>query len=59
MTAEWETKLLQVQQGELSAEEFMQEIEVMIADLVRNYEKVKESEVLMKRKEKHYGRKLE
>ena len=59
MTAEWETKLLQVQQGELSAKEFMQEIEAMIADLVRNYEKVKDSEVLMKRKEKHYGRKLE
>ncbi len=59
MTAEWETKLLQVQQGELSAKEFMQEIEAMIADLVRNYEKVKNSKALMKRKEKHYGRKLE
>ena len=37
MTAEWETKLLRVQQGELSAKEFMEEIEAMIADLVRNY----------------------
>ena len=31
----------------------------MTADLVRNYEKVKDSEVLMKREEKHYGRKRE
>ena len=59
MTAEWETKLLQVQQGELSAKEFMEEIEAMIADLVRNYKNVRDSEMLMKRKEKHYGRKLE
>ena len=59
MTAEWETKLLRVQQGELSAKEFMEEIEAMIADLVRNYKNVRDSEMLMKRKEKHYGRKLE
>ena len=59
MTAEWETKLLQVQQGELSAEEFMQEIETMISDLVRNDEKVNDSKVLMKRKEKYHGRKRE
>ena len=59
MTAEWETKLLQVGHGELSADEFMREIETMISDLVRNYEKVKDSEVLMKRKEKNHGRKRE
>ncbi len=59
MTAEWETKLLQVGRGELSADEFMREIETMISDLVRNYEKVKDSKVLMKRKEKYHGGKRE
>ncbi len=59
MTAEWETKLLQVGRGELTADEFMREIETMVSDLVRNYEKVKDSEVLMKRREKYHGRKRE
>ena len=49
MTAEWEQKLLQVEHGELDADDFMSGIEGMIANLVMTYEKVKGADALMSR----------
>jgi DNA topoisomerase-3 len=50
MTAEWEEKLLRVERGELEPEEFMQEINEMIASLVETGEAVKGAEILMPKK---------
>ena len=47
MTADWEEKLLLIEQGEYSGEDFMEEIKNMIAGLVQNYEVIRDSEVLM------------
>lgn len=47
MTAEWEQKLLEIEKGGFDADEFMNEIEQMINELVETYEVVKDAEVLM------------
>ncbi len=47
MTAEWEEKLLQVEQGNASGQAFMAEISQMVSDLVSNYEAVKNADMLM------------
>ncbi|MDY6308947.1 MAG: DNA topoisomerase, partial [Oribacterium sp.] len=41
MTADWEQKLLEIEHGAYRAENFMQEITRMIADLVRHYDAAK------------------
>ena len=41
LTAEWEEKLKQIEQGGLSPDEFLQEINEMIESLVRSYEVIK------------------
>ena len=46
LTAEWESKLKQVELGEMSAQVFMEEISVMVNELVRNYTVVRGAEVL-------------
>lgn len=48
MTAEWEQKLLDVEKESYSAEQFMDEIERMVRELVDTYEIVQDAEVLMK-----------
>ena len=47
MTAEWEQKLSQIEQGQFDSDEFMLEISQMVNNLVETYEVVKDSEVLM------------
>ena len=49
MTAEWEQKLLGVEQGDYDAADFMDGINGMIANLVTTYEKVKGADALMSR----------
>jgi DNA topoisomerase-3 len=48
MTAEWEQKLLEVEKETYSADQFMDEIESMVKELVDTYEIVQDAEVLMK-----------
>lgn len=48
MTAEWEQRLLQIEKNCFDANEFMDEIDQMISNLVDNYEIVKDAEVVMK-----------
>ena len=48
MTAEWEQKLLEVEKESYSADQFMDEIESMVKELVDTYEIVQDAEVLMK-----------
>ena len=55
MTADWEQKLLQIEQGELEPETFMNEIEQMIASLVQTSEAVKGAKMLMKNNGKIVG----
>ena len=50
MTADWETKLLRVERGEMEPETFMTEINDMISSLVNTTEAVKGADVLMKNK---------
>ena len=50
MTADWETKLLRIERGELKPNEFMTEINDMISSLVNTTEVVKGANVLMKNK---------
>lgn len=50
MTADWEMKLLRVEQNSFSADEFMNEITQMITDLVSNYKVVEGADVLMGQK---------
>lgn len=50
MTADWETKLLRVERGEMEPEIFMMEINTMITALVENTEAAKGADVLMKNK---------
>lgn len=47
MTAEWEQKLLDVERGSYADSSFMDEIEEMITDLVKNYKIIEDAEVLM------------
>ena len=47
MTADWEQKLLLIERGEYDPKAFMTEIAEMIEGLIRNYEVVKGSNVLM------------
>ena len=55
MTADWEQKLLQIEQGELDPETFMDEIEQMVASLVETSEAVKGAKMLMKNNGKIIG----
>ena len=48
MTAEWEQKLVDIEQGDYRPEDFMSEIEQMISGLIDTYEVVKDAEVMMK-----------
>ena len=50
MTADWETKLLRIERGEMEPEKFMTEINTMITALVKNTEAAKGADVLMKNK---------
>ena len=50
MTADWETKLLRVEHGEMGPETFMTEIKDMISSLVNTTEAVKGASALMKNK---------
>ena len=50
MTADWETKLLRVERGEMEPETFMAEINDMISSLVNTTEAVKGASALMKNK---------
>ena len=50
MTADWETKLLRVERGEMEPETFMTEINDMISSLVNTTEAVKGASALMKNK---------
>ena len=50
MTADWETKLLRIERGEMEPEEFMTEIKDMISSLVNTTEAVKGANTLMKNK---------
>lgn len=50
MTAEWEEKLVRVEHGDYTPEEFMSEITEMVSDMVKNYEVVKGAEILMPNK---------
>ena len=50
MTADWETKLLRMERGEMEPETFMTEINDMISSLVNTTEAVKGASALMKNK---------
>ena len=50
MTADWETKLLQIERGEIEPSEFMTEIKEMISSLVTTTEAAKGANALMKNK---------
>jgi DNA topoisomerase-3 len=50
MTADWETKLLRVERGEMEPKTFMTEINDMISSLVNTTEAVKGANALMKNK---------
>lgn len=56
MTADWEEKLMFIERGEYQSEEFMQEIIDMITSLVKTYEVVKGSEVLMPKESSVVGK---
>ena len=47
MTADWEEKLLEIERGNFSAEEFIAEISEMINELVKTYKVIEDAEVLM------------
>ena len=46
MTVDWETKLSQVEKGELSPAEFMADVEAFVTELVKSYKAIKGAEVL-------------
>ena len=46
LTAEWEHRLLEIERGESSADEFISSISDMVSDLTANYKVVKGTEVL-------------
>ncbi len=47
MTADWEQKLLDIEKAKQSSDDFMDEIEVMVKNLVSNYKVIEDAEVLM------------
>ena len=47
MTAEWEQKLIDIEKKNYSSEQFMQEIENLMATLIDSYEVIPDAEVLM------------
>lgn len=47
MTAEWEQKLLEIERGNYSSEQFMNEIAELITTLADTYEVIPDAEVLM------------
>ena len=49
MTADWEEKLFQIEHGQYTPEQFMEEITHMITGLVNTYEIVEGAEALMRR----------
>ena len=51
MTADWEEKLSQIEHGQYTQEQFMEEITRMITDLVNTYEIVEGADTLMRRKQ--------
>ena len=46
LTAVWEQKLLQIEHGDMNADDFIGEIKDMVEDIVRNYKAVDGAEVL-------------
>ena len=55
LAAEWEEKLKQIEQGDLSPDEFLQEINEMIESLVKTYEVIKGTENLFPSNKKGIG----
>ena len=56
MTADWEEKLLLIEKGEYTSEDFMDEIKDVIAGLIQNYEVIRDSEVLMSKESNAVGK---
>lgn len=56
MTADWEEKLMRIEHGDYSSDEFMQEIIDMVASLVKTYEVIKDAEVLMPKESSSVGK---
>lgn len=56
MTADWEEKLLLIEKGKYASEDFMDEIKDVIADLVQNYEIIRDSEVLLAKESNIVGK---
>ena len=56
MTADWEEKLLLIEKGEYTSEDFMDEIKDMIAGLIQNYEVIRDSEVLLSKEANAVGK---
>jgi len=48
MTADWEEKLLEIEKGNYSSGEFIEEISEMIQELIVTYKVIEDAEVLMK-----------
>ena len=55
MTADWEEKLLEIEQDEYDPDAFMAEISEMVSSLVKNYKIVKDADLLMKPKGEMIG----
>ena len=56
MTADWEEKLLLIEKGEYKSEQFMEEIQAVILDLIQHYEVIQDAEVLMSKQANVIGR---
>ncbi len=56
MTADWEEKLLLIEKGEYTSEDFMDEIKDVIAGLIQNYEVIRDSEVLLSKEANAIGK---
>lgn len=56
MTADWEEKLLLIEKGEYTGEDFMDEIKTVMAGLIQNYEVIRDSEVLITKGSKGIGK---
>ena len=55
MTADWEEKLLKIEHGEYDSDAFMGEISSMVSGLVKTYEAVKGTDVLMQPERKVFA----
>ena len=55
MTADWEEKLLMIERGEYSGEEFMEEIKNVLSELIQTYKVVEGSEVMMSKESEAIG----